>query len=108
MVGCSRVRRLFVLDGTEGGPGPKSIYRIDPFSGNMDLQWMVDSNSVALNVTCNDQLLVTAIEQYTTDGLHLFRINVFFIQPDLNLHLYESFMLPDGTSIVTFSDYQGR
>jgi len=106
MVGCSRVRRLFVLDGTDGGPGPKSIYRIDPFSGNMDLQWMVDSNSVALNVTHNDQLLVTmsdAIKQYTTDGRLLCDVGTDDLTDDFDLH--ECFMLPesDDSGMVTCS-----
>jgi len=100
MVGCSGVRRLFVLDSTDGGT---LIYRVDPFNGHVELRWMVNSDIEAMNVTCNDQLLLTMsnrLELYDTDGRRLREI-VTDIDPIQRLH--ESFLLPDSMATLLFS-----
>ena len=97
MVGCRSVRRLFLL---ECIPSQRSvIHRIDPFNGNVDLDWMVDQNSVALSVAGHDELLLTTrdrIKQYNTEG-NLLRQIVTTLEPYQQLQ--DSWMLPDSMTI---------
>ena len=100
MVGCRSVRRLFLL---ECIPSQRSvIHRIDPFNGNVDLDWVVDQNSVALSVAGHDELLLTTrdrIKQYNTEG-NLLRQIVTTLEPYQQLQ--DSWMLPDSMTIHCF------
>ena len=94
MVGCIGVCRLFVV--TEGAQN-HAINRIDPFSGRVDLAWLVDRQCQAVSVAGNDQLLVTMddrIEHYDADGNRLRVIDIQLAQL-----LHESSLLPDSMVI---------
>ena len=103
MVGHTAARRLFLL---ESGPRyQNTVYRIDPVSGRMDLDWSVNGQcrvgptSQALKVAGNDHLLLTLrdrIEEFDTDGN---RIRVVEIDNDLSSKGFEfhmSLLLPDS------------
>ena len=65
MVGHSAARRLFILEHAS------RIKRIDPVSGEIDLDWSVNEQAIALKVASNDHLLLTSndrIDEFDTDG----------------------------------------
>ena len=65
MVGHSAARRLFILEHAW------RIKRIDPVSGQIDLDWSVNEQAIALKVASNDHLLLTLddrIVEYDADG----------------------------------------
>jgi len=73
MVGHSAARRLFLLERIEHTYNPiiYRIRRIDPISGEIDLNWSVKGKVRALKVANNDHLLLTLydrIEEYDADG----------------------------------------
>ena len=108
MVGHTAARRLFLL---ERGTGHKfranTVYRVDPVSGRMDLDWSVtgqchfdeNSPSQALKVAGNGHLLLTLrdrIEEFDIDGN---QIRVVEIDNDLSSKGFEfhmSLLLPDS------------